>query len=36
MDTLFDIAPRPEYFTEAHQEFRRTVRQFSPARSPPT
>ena len=28
MDTLFDIAPRPEYFSEGHQEFRRTVRQF--------
>ena len=28
MDTLFDIAPRPEYFSEGHQAFRRTVRQF--------
>jgi acyl-CoA dehydrogenase len=28
MSTLFDAAPRPEYFSPGHQEFRRTVRQF--------
>ncbi len=28
MSTLFDLSPRSDYFTDAHHDFRRSVRQF--------
>ena len=28
MSRLFDLAPRSDYFSEAHHDFRRSVRQF--------
>ena len=28
MSTLFDVSPRPEYFSPEHEQFRRTVRAF--------